>query len=159
MDFIPHIALGSCQIYSYPWQALIGDLDWDFAGSSRKLAVPFMLLLRDTKWDTKDGRSQVVHAQMNRNTHTHSGHLLLGSVGRKYTFISECVADYTGFVTLCYLKPAGRAGTTQCNCAIRPFEHSLEPRMGILDSFSNIPAEFEFTAFCCSNDCQVKWQV
>lgn len=26
-DFLPHTALGPCQIYSYPWRALIGDLE------------------------------------------------------------------------------------------------------------------------------------
>lgn len=66
MDFIPHTALGPHQIYSYPWQAVIRDLERDFAESTRILAVSFLSLLRESArgqgWDHK------------ARTHTHWDH-------------------------------------------------------------------------------------
>lgn len=94
-DFIPHTALGPRQIYSYPWQALIRDLERDFAASSRISAISFFHPRSEKQqegrgWDITSHTQR--HFEMNRitqftHTHTHrriiiySWHLLLGSLG------------------------------------------------------------------------------
>lgn len=80
MDFIPHSALGPRQIYSYPWQALIRDLERDFAESSRILAVSFLSPLRETArgqgWDitshTWRKRKWIDSHTAHRHSHTHT---------------------------------------------------------------------------------------
>lgn len=87
-DFIPHTALGPCQIYSYPWRSLIRDLEQDFTDSSRILAVSFLCCFFffffhpcfETQREAKVGISQVtwIESHSATCTYAHPWCLLLG---------------------------------------------------------------------------------
>lgn len=80
----PH-CLGPCQIYSYPWQALIRDLEWDFAESSRILVVYIYIFYpsSEKKQEAKVRNSYTGDEYNHTDIHTqkHIYTLLLGSLG------------------------------------------------------------------------------
>lgn len=70
-NFIPHTALGPCQIYSYPWRPLIRDLEHDFAASSNIGCLIFIPPL-EKQQEAKVAISQVTHGETFRLIQCHA---------------------------------------------------------------------------------------